>query len=325
MQTCPKCNQQLADGDMYCIACGAPLHATRDQESEAAPSPATPAWPSKTLMQRWVLSAVAALLIIGAGWSVYRFGGNLGAAPAPAPVAETQAQPQTTVIDVADRATADSESNEHAPAQSGTPAPAPGESSAAELEFWQSVNDSNDPAELEAYLSAFPAGKFVPLARIRLKNARREQPPKTARGEPPREAPKHATLPPHTYPEDVQEHSSRSAATNTLDQHPFVGLWAARSEDCGWPRIRFGAGSLQYESGRLDDSRWCSGIQITKDKGTYKLSARCPFKDGWSYSWRGRRYAIPELPAGVFTLRAKRGRLVGTSADGRHLSLFKCR
>jgi formylglycine-generating enzyme required for sulfatase activity/uncharacterized caspase-like protein len=38
-----------------------------------------------------------------------------------------------------------------------------------ELEFWQSVKDSTDAADYEAYLEAYPDGKFAPLARSRLK------------------------------------------------------------------------------------------------------------------------------------------------------------
>lgn len=35
--------------------------------------------------------------------------------------------------------------------------------------FWSSVKDSQDPAELQVFLSSFPNGEFAPLARIRLK------------------------------------------------------------------------------------------------------------------------------------------------------------
>lgn len=38
-----------------------------------------------------------------------------------------------------------------------------------EVEFWQSVKDSGSAQELEAYLEAYPKGKFAALARIRLK------------------------------------------------------------------------------------------------------------------------------------------------------------
>ena len=39
----------------------------------------------------------------------------------------------------------------------------------AEVTFWESVRDSNDQAEYEAYLREYPEGKFAPLARIRVK------------------------------------------------------------------------------------------------------------------------------------------------------------
>ena len=38
----------------------------------------------------------------------------------------------------------------------------------ADLAYWQSVQSSTDPAEYQAYLEAFPNGRFVQLARARL-------------------------------------------------------------------------------------------------------------------------------------------------------------
>jgi len=38
---------------------------------------------------------------------------------------------------------------------------------AAEIEFWQSVKDTKDAAELDAYLKAYPNGRFADLARLR--------------------------------------------------------------------------------------------------------------------------------------------------------------
>lgn len=37
-----------------------------------------------------------------------------------------------------------------------------------EVAFWESVRDSDDPAEIEAYLKSYPDGQFAALARIRL-------------------------------------------------------------------------------------------------------------------------------------------------------------
>ncbi len=43
------------------------------------------------------------------------------------------------------------------------------QSNQAEIEFWQTVRNSQDPSELQAYLDIYPQGEFAPLARIRLK------------------------------------------------------------------------------------------------------------------------------------------------------------
>jgi len=43
------------------------------------------------------------------------------------------------------------------------------QSDMAEIEFWQSVKASQDPAEFKAYLDLYPQGKFAPLARLRIK------------------------------------------------------------------------------------------------------------------------------------------------------------
>jgi peptidoglycan hydrolase-like protein with peptidoglycan-binding domain len=55
-------------------------------------------------------------------------------------------------------------------AQGSLPAatPAAPQTGAAELEFWSSVKDSKNAAELRAYLAAYPNGAFAPLAKVRL-------------------------------------------------------------------------------------------------------------------------------------------------------------
>jgi uncharacterized caspase-like protein len=44
------------------------------------------------------------------------------------------------------------------------------DNSALDLEFWQSIKDSNDPDMFQAYLLNYPTGAFVDLAKIKLKN-----------------------------------------------------------------------------------------------------------------------------------------------------------
>ena len=50
--------------------------------------------------------------------------------------------------------------------------PPPSERERRERVFWQSIRDSSDPADLEAYLAAWPAGVYAPLARNRLAGLR---------------------------------------------------------------------------------------------------------------------------------------------------------
>jgi hypothetical protein len=48
--------------------------------------------------------------------------------------------------------------------------------SPAELAFWKSVQNSNNPAELQAYLDAYPRGRFAALARVRIAALRKAAP-----------------------------------------------------------------------------------------------------------------------------------------------------
>lgn len=60
------------------------------------------------------------------------------------------------------------------------PALAQQPSEAAETALWDSVKDSRDPAEIQAYLDKFPNGLFAPLARIRLRNVQGARAPAPA-------------------------------------------------------------------------------------------------------------------------------------------------
>jgi formylglycine-generating enzyme required for sulfatase activity len=44
-----------------------------------------------------------------------------------------------------------------------------------ELMFWDSIKDSDNPADYDAYLEAYPNGRFAPLARARARSLREEQ------------------------------------------------------------------------------------------------------------------------------------------------------
>ena len=65
--------------------------------------------------------------------------------------------------------------------------------SSAEIEFWQSVKDSKNPAEVRAYLDKHPNGEFATLARLRLlaleSGAKPEQPTNAQAPRPPSRPP----------------------------------------------------------------------------------------------------------------------------------------
>ena len=62
------------------------------------------------------------------------------------------------------------------------------ESQAADLAFWESIKDSTNPAEYEAYLQAFPEGIFAPLARARVR-LYQQKPAEAEPAAPPQPAP----------------------------------------------------------------------------------------------------------------------------------------
>lgn len=67
--------------------------------------------------------------------------------------------------------------------------PPPAAAARQELELWSKIRDSNDPAEIESFLSAFPNSRLAPIARKRL-DAIRSKPQQSP------EPPKEATRPP---------------------------------------------------------------------------------------------------------------------------------
>lgn len=108
------------------------------------------------------------------------------------------------------------------------PAPAPTPTAAAtfapdrEAMFWDSVKASSDPAELKAYLDAFPNGTFAPLAtaRIRAIENSRQQASATPRVSAPAAVPAQAVAP------APQQTAAR--ATNGIDFSQFNGQLTAR-------------------------------------------------------------------------------------------------
>ena len=83
------------------------------------------------------------------------------------------------------------------PADSGSPASVPTASAEQETVFWQSIVDSTNPADFEAYLAQFPSGVFRALAENRLAGLR------TPKSDPPEATNRRASAAPDRNPPDA--------------------------------------------------------------------------------------------------------------------------
>ncbi|WP_132259372.1 formylglycine-generating enzyme family protein [Paucimonas lemoignei] len=111
-----------------------------------------------------------------------------------------------------------------------------------ELTFWESIKDSSDPADYEAYLQAYPKGRFTALARARIARLQ-ASPPKTAppakKAEPASPATSSSTSPPTTSTQappskatkpKSSEHAAPAEAAEGASPATAAGL--AEIKDC---------------------------------------------------------------------------------------------
>ncbi|MBZ0217932.1 MAG: PDZ domain-containing protein, partial [Fimbriimonadaceae bacterium] len=101
---------------------------------------------------------------------------------------------------------------------------------AVEIEFWQSIKNSTDPAEYRAYLSAFPDGHFAPLARLRLNQLASDPAPQDkpvsqdttekdqSSGGSDEQAASGADDPPQDSPQGPSEDSSEDSPEDSVEQ-----------------------------------------------------------------------------------------------------------
>jgi hypothetical protein len=97
-----------------------------------------------------------------------------------------------------------------------------------EIAFWESVKDSKNPAELQAYLQAYPQGKFAPLARLRI----------TELGGTPNATPPVATPPAPT------EQNPPAAEVNPPPQQPAQSTETPAAAQNEWSEFRSAKGAF---------------------------------------------------------------------------------
>ena len=110
-----------------------------------------------------------------------------------------------------------------------------------ELEFWESIKDSTDASDYEAYLETYPNGRFAPLARVRAQRYRT-----SATGEPEQAALK------------IEEMDAQYLVTSSVN---IRELPSTKSRQLGVMQ----AGQTAHVTGRLLDRSW---YRIVTSEGT---------------------------------------------------------
>lgn len=112
-----------------------------------------------------------------------------------------------------------------------------------ELEFWDSVKDSKNPADYEAYLEAYPKGRFAPLAKARAAYLRKSE-AKSAPKPDPKPAPK-----PAAPADGIAEMDAEYEVVRTANVRERA---TANSNRVG----RLERGTRVVVTGRLSDRNW---------------------------------------------------------------------
>lgn len=161
------------------------------------------------------------------------------------------------------------------------PAPATGNNQQAELLFWESIKDSNNPALFEAYVKQFPNGVFIPLAQAKLDELKPAQQAQVRAAEPAAETQQAAITPApaaaEPAPIDIEDmagvyvakKSANVRAAPTTDAKVLTKLAADQAADVTgqvaggeWLRVNaagkegFVSASLMAESSAEEVAAW---------------------------------------------------------------------
>jgi hypothetical protein len=97
-----------------------------------------------------------------------------------------------------------------------------------EIAFWETVRDSRNPAELQAYIDQYPNGRFVVLAKARLAALGAKPAPQPAR--PQRVEPPVASVPSQSYAAGVRMPQVGDTWTYRLSHPRLRGQWGQKAK-----------------------------------------------------------------------------------------------
>lgn len=124
-----------------------------------------------------------------------------------------------------------------------------------ELEFWNSVKNSKNPADYEAYLEAYPDGRFAPLAKARAAYLRKSEEKSKPPTEPPAQPAREVVTEPAPAPKPV----ARDDGVLEMDAEYVVVRTANVREQASANSNRVGRlerGARVAVTGRVKDRNW---------------------------------------------------------------------
>jgi len=198
-----------------------------------------------------------------------------------------------------------------------------------ELEFWQSIKNSTDAADYEAYLEAYPKGKFAPLAKSRAKRYKKQTAEKPAAAKPVPAKP--AAAKPALIITDMdidytvartanirQEPSAKSKRLGELKQGSKVHV-TGKVSGSNWYQVKSVSGIMGFVFGDLLQKPQAKTEKpttaaphsvakpITAPVAAPQQTAQPATKDTEGFRDCPRCPEMLVLPAGTFTMGAKRG------------------
>lgn len=153
-----------------------------------------------------------------------------------------------------------------------------------DLAFWESVRDSGNPDDFQAYLDTFSTGIFVPLAENRLRKLRTEQ---TVLVSPPALPESDRVIPPAPYKGPAFTLKLQSTATPQLLHHDFVLSFAGLLAEASNGRAKLdilpaGAVVKSYQvvdatAKQVLDAGWSTPVYLYGREPAFALLSGPPF------------------------------------------------
>ena len=141
-----------------------------------------------------------------------------------------------------------------------------------ELIFWDSIKDSDNPADYDAYLEAYPQGRFAPLAKSRAKSLREDQAKQQRATSGPKIEDMDAEFRVLKNARLREEPDASSENLGTLKQGERI-IVTGKVSDSDWYRIETGDGKSGFVFGKLIQETQLDADQAAAEKAAADQAA----------------------------------------------------